>query len=86
MSEEQLLLTSTLFHFVTSWSCFVFFFFKSAGRFKHEAAASKPPKQTFETFLYGMNATGETLWSYTMLRWSQKVDIYPQGDFFLLLN
>lgn len=84
MSEEQLLLTSTLFHFVTSWSCFVFF--KSAGRFKHEAAASKPPKQTFETFLYGMNATGETLWSYTMLGWSQKVDIYPQGDFFLLLN
>lgn len=86
MSEEQLLLTSTLFHFVTSWSCFVFFFLKSAGRFKHEAAASKPPKQTFETFLYGMNATGETLWSYTMLGWSQKVDIYPQGDFFLLLN
>lgn len=85
MSEEQLLLTSTLFHFVTSWSCFVVFF-KSAGRFKHEAAASKPPKQTFETFLYGMNATGETLWSYTMLGWSQKVDIYPQGDFFLLLN
>lgn len=85
MSEEQLLLTSTLFHFVTSWSCFVFFL-KSAGRFKHEAAASKPPKQTFETFLYGMNATGETLWSYTMLGWSQKVDIYPQGDFFLLLN
>lgn len=85
MSEEQLLLTSTLFHFVTSWSCFVFFF-KSAGRFKHEAAASKPPKQTFETFLYGMNATGETLWSYTMLGWSQKVDIYPQEDFFLLLN
>lgn len=84
MSEEQLLLTSTLFHFVTSWSCFFFFFFLN--QLDAEAAASKPPKQTFETFLYGMNATGETLWSYTMLGWSQKVDIYPQGDFFLLLN